>query len=50
MQNKDKISKDLLSFLKESISLKKLLLEGADFFAKYKGWEKFQRDEHWKIV
>ena len=48
MQNKDKISKDLLSFLKESISLKKIHIDGTDFYANYEGWEKFQREEYWR--
>ena len=48
MQNKDTISKKLLSFLKESISLKKLHIDGADFYANYKSLEKFQKEEHWK--
>ena len=50
MQNKDTISKNLLSLLKESISLRNLHIDGADFYANYKGWEKFQREEHLKIV
>ena len=37
MQNKDTISKDLLSFSKESISLKKIHIDGTDFYANYKG-------------
>ena len=36
MQNKDTISKNLLS-KKESISLKKIHIDGADFYANYKG-------------
>ena len=35
-QNKDTISKNLLSFLKEIISLKNLHIDGADFYANYK--------------
>ena len=34
MQNKDTISKNLLS-KKESISLKKIHIDGADFYANY---------------
>ena len=37
MQNKDTISKILLSFSKESISLKKIHIDGADFYANYEG-------------
>ena len=37
MQNKDTISKNLLSFSKESISLKKIHIDGADFYANYEG-------------
>ena len=48
MQNKDKISRDLLSFLKESIRLKKIYIDGTDIYANYEDWEKFQREEYWK--
>ena len=37
MQNKDTISKILRSFSKESISLKKIHIDGADFYANYEG-------------
>ena len=37
MQNKDTIRKNLLYFLKESISLKKIHIDGADFYANYEG-------------
>ena len=37
MQNKDTISKNLLSKKKESISLKNIHIDGADFYANYEG-------------
>ena len=37
MQNKDTIRKNLLSFLKESISLKKIHIDGTDFCVNYEG-------------
>ena len=36
MQNKDTISKNLLSFLNEIISLKNLRIDGTDFYVNYK--------------
>ena len=48
MQKKDTISKNFLYFFKERISLKKLHIDGTDFYANYKGYEKFQREELWK--
>ena len=47
-KKKDTISKILLSFSKESISLKKIHIDGADFYTNYEGWEKFQMKEHWR--
>ena len=32
----------------EIISLKNLHIDGADFYANYKVWEMFQREDHWK--
>ena len=47
MQNKDTISKKLLSFFKKkNISFKKIHIDGANFYANYEGWEKFQREEY----
>ena len=37
MQNKDTVSKNLLSFSKESISLKTAHRDGADFYSNNKG-------------
>ena len=37
MQNKDTIRNNLLSFLKESISLKKIHIDGTDFCVNYEG-------------
>ena len=48
VQNKDTISKNLLSFLNEIISLKNLRIDGTDFYVNYKVWEMFQREDHWK--
>ena len=53
MQKKDTIGKNLLYFFIERISLKKLNINGADFYANYKGLEKFQSEDsnirYWEI-
>ena len=42
MQNKDTISKNLLPLLKESIILKKLHIDGTDFYANNKESKSFK--------
>ena len=37
-------------FLKESISLKKLHIDGTDFYENYKGWKKFQRQNYSNVL
>ena len=44
MQSKDTISKNWL-FFKESISLIKIHIDGADFHPNYEGWEKFKSED-----
>ena len=42
--NTDEVSRNVLSFLKESTRLLKLHIDGADFYANCRGWKKFQRE------
>ena len=42
MVNVDTFSRNMLSFLKESISLLKLHIDGAYFYANYKGCKSFK--------
>ena len=42
----DIFSKNLHSFFRRKLLFKKLHIDGVDFYAKCKGWKKFQREEH----
>ena len=43
----DIFSKYLHSFFRRKLLFKKLHIDGVDFYAKCKGWKKFQREEHY---
>ena len=45
----DIFSKNLHSFYIRRLLFKKLHIDGVDFYAKCKGWKKFQREEHCRI-
>ena len=42
----DIFSKNLHSFFRRKLLFKKLHIDGVDFYAKCKGWKKFQREKH----
>ena len=42
----DIFSKNLHSFFRRKLLFKKLHIDGVNFYAKCKGWKKFQREEH----
>ena len=42
----DNMSSKVLSFFKENSRLNGLHIDGTDFITNWKGWKKFQREEH----